>query len=385
MTHSGPSHTLIVVLAVLLTCATAGALSEVPPRSAGGQALVIPEKHLEAGEVYHVTPGRGTQLMWHGETPLMRMTTTCNRVVGYFVAPFDIEQGQTPLLAGAFRLPVASLSAGIAQYDAQLHGPQALNKAAYPEITFRMTGVTDVEPTGEESTRQSYTLELVGELAVKDKTVALQIPMQLTFQPFTWGTMQLGMGDKLILRGRCEVKLADIGLVPQQGRSNPDMSFQVGEFDFYLLCSTMSPERNLYPDITHEQYRQQLRFVTLLRDFDDPEKGYEFGRTFMHESWDDAKALNRLAWAALTEDGIKTRDLAFALKAAQRASELTGSKDADILNTLARAYYERGELDPALKWQRQAAEHLEGADPQVTGQVRSALKRYEARVKKSQE
>jgi len=147
----------------------------------------------------------------------------------------------------------------------------------------------------------------------------------------------------------------------------------------------MSPERNLFPDITHEQYRKQLRFVTLLRDFDDPEKGYEFGRTFMHESWGDAQVLNRLSWAALTEDGIKTRDLAFALKAARRANELTGSKEADVLNTLARAYYERGDLDAALKWQRQAAEQLEGAAPQVTAQVRSALERYEARVKKSQE
>ena len=374
----------LLTLPVLLAGLTCLADDKVPPRSDGGQALAIPAEHLELGEVYHITPGTGTQLMWHGETPLLRATATCNRIVGYFVAPFDVEEGQTPLLAGAFRLPVASLSAGIAQYDAQLHGRQALNNAEYPEITFRMTGVTDVKPTGEESTRQSYTLKLAGELAVKDKTVTLQIPMQLSFQPFTWGTMQLGMGDKLILRGKCEVKMEDLGLVPP-GRRNPDVNIAAVDFDLYMLCSTMSPERNLFPDITHKQYRKQLRFVTLLRDFDDPEKGYEFGRTFMHESWDDAQVLNRLAWAALTEDGIKTRDLAFALKAARRASELTGSKDADVLNTLARTYYERGDLDAALKWQRQAAEQLEGVDPQVTAQVRSALERYEARVKKSQE
>jgi hypothetical protein len=374
----------LLTLPVLLAGVACLADDKVPPRSDGGQALVIPAEHLELGEVYHITPGTGTQLMWHGEAPLLRATATCNRIVGYFVAPFDVEEGQTPLLAGAFRLPVASLSAGIAQYDAQLHGPQALNKAAYPEITFRMTGVTDVETAGEGGTRQTYTLKLAGELTVKDKTVTLQIPMQLTFQPFTWGTMQLGMGDKLILRGRCEVKLADIGLVPP-GPPNPDMSFLVGELDFYLLCSTMSPERNLFPDITHEQYRRQLRFVTLLRDFDDPEQGYEFGHSFMRESWDDAQVLNRLSWAVLTEDGIKTRDLAFALKAARRANELAGSKEADVLNTLARACYERGDLDAALTWQRQAAERLEGADPQVAAQVRSALERYEAQAKKNQE
>ena len=330
-----------LTLTVLFSGLACLADDKVPPRSDGGQALVIPDGHVEMGEVYHVTPGTGTQLMWHGEAPLLRATTTCNRIVGYFVAPFDLEEGQAPLLAGGLRIPVASFSTGMEQYDAQLQSAQALNGAEYPEMIFRMTGVSDVKPVAEESGRQSYTLKVAGDLTVKDKTAKLEIPMRLTFQPFTWATMQLGMGDKLILRGKCEVKLADIGMVPQ-GRPNPDMNFLTGEFDFYLMCSTMSPERNLYPNITHEQYRKQLRFVTLLRDFNDPEQGYKLGRKFMQEIWDNGEALNRLAWATLTESGIKTRDLAFAMKAAQRANELAEFKSPESLNTLARVYYERG-------------------------------------------
>lgn len=385
MTHSGPSHTLIAVLVVLLTCATAGAFSEVPPRSAGGQALVIPERHLEAGEVYHVTAGMGTQLIWHSDAPLMRLVAVCNRVVGYVVTPFDTEEGQAPLLAGAFRIPVASFSTGSQQYDAEFHGERALNAGKYPEITLRITRVSDSKCTKQENGRESYSLKVAGELQVKDKTVAVEIPMRLTLVPFTWQTMmRLGMGDALILRGEFDVPVAEMGLERSSPRSS-DYASDIVHFDLYLLCNTMSPERNLYPDITHERYLKQMQFVTLLRDFDDADKGYEFGRTYLREIWDDAQALNRLASATLTEDGIKTRDLGFALKAAQRANELTEFKDPALLDTLARVYYDKGDLATAVKWARQATEHPEGAAAQVVAQARATLERYETQARKSQD
>ncbi len=147
----------------------------------------------------------------------------------------------------------------------------------------------------------------------------------------------------------------------------------------------MSPERNLFPDITHEQFCKQLRFLTLVRDFDDPEKGYEFGRTFMREIWDDAQALNRLASATLTEEGIKTRDLGFARKAAQRANELTEFQDPELLHTLAQVHLERADLESALKYARQAAEGLEGAAPPLAAEVRATLQRCEAQAKNNRE
>jgi tetratricopeptide (TPR) repeat protein len=88
-------------------------------------------------------------------------------------------------------------------------------------------------------------------------------------------------------------------------------------------------------------------------------------------AWDDPATLNAIAWGIATAAG--ERDLALALKAAERASELQNHKDASTLDTLARVHYEQGNLDMALHWQRQAAEHNTG-HPEID----EALKKYEA-------
>jgi hypothetical protein len=374
------SRVCVAIVCVLLLAQTvAGVFADVPARTAGGQALVVPQGHLDLGEVYHVTPGMGTQFMLHSDAPLLRMTATCNRVVGYFVTPFDIAEGQLPLLAGALRIPVASLTTASERFDQQLRSPAALSAAQYPEITFHMTGVSDSKLIEENNGRRRYTLTVAGQLQVKDRPLELELPMRLTLAPFTWQTMPLSVGDLLILRGEIDVKAADLVIVPT-GRTSSDVAPEVVTLDFFLLCSTMSPERNLDPNVRHEDHFKQLQFLTLVRDFDDPEKGYEFGRAFMKEVWDDAPAINRLAWATLTEEGIKTRDLAFALEAAQRANQLTEFKDPRLLNTLARVQYERADVDAALKWARKAVEHIEDATPDVVPQIRAALQRYEARA-----
>ncbi|MEP3478635.1 MAG: redoxin domain-containing protein [Fuerstiella sp.] len=66
--------------------------------------------------------------------------------------------------------------------------------------------------------------------------------------------------------------------------------------------------------------------------------------------------LNALAWNMTVELNIPQPDLDLALRAAQRASELTGHKNASILDTVARVHYERGELQEAVEWQQKAAD-----------------------------
>ena len=57
-------------------------------------------------------------------------------------------------------------------------------------------------------------------------------------------------------------------------------------------------------------------------------------------------------------DGIRYRDFGFALRAAQRANELTANKNAPLLDTLARVHFERGaQLDRARARLNLDAEH----------------------------
>ena len=95
-------------------------------------------------------------------------------------------------------------------------------------------------------------------------------------------------------------------------------------------------------------------------------------------SWDNANSLNSIAWTIADTDtkGVKNRDFKIALKAAIRANELTEEKSAAILDTLARVYYETGDLKAAIKWQRKAVEAVPADTPMADG-IRKALEKYE--------
>lgn len=80
-------------------------------------------------------------------------------------------------------------------------------------------------------------------------------------------------------------------------------------------------------------------------------------------AWDNSAQLNAISWDIATS-GDKS-NLEIALKGAKRASELTKDSDPAILDTLARVYYEMGQLDEAIEWQKKAVEHNKGQMPQI--------------------
>jgi len=74
---------------------------------------------------------------------------------------------------------------------------------------------------------------------------------------------------------------------------------------------------------------------------------------------DNAPLLNHLAWFILTEAKAfgSEPDAAVALKLAKRANALTEGKDADVLDTLAKACWETGDKEGAAKWQQAAIDN----------------------------
>lgn len=122
------------------------------------------------------------------------------------------------------------------------------------------------------------------------------------------------------------------------------------------------------------------KFQIMIGEMNDPEAGYAFGETLLPKIWDDARLLNMVAWYVADYERVGTRDLEFAARAAERACELTEAKDPYILDTVARVCFERGRVEEALAWQRQAIEHLKPDDP-LARPIRKALRRYEEAAK----
>jgi len=85
--------------------------------------------------------------------------------------------------------------------------------------------------------------------------------------------------------------------------------------------------------------------------------------------------LNAFAWALVDpEVDLEFRFLDLALKAAEKANELTRGEEGAILDTLARVHFWRGDLAKALAIQTKA---VELADERMKAQLEEALKEYE--------
>jgi tetratricopeptide (TPR) repeat protein len=86
------------------------------------------------------------------------------------------------------------------------------------------------------------------------------------------------------------------------------------------------------------------------------ESAREHARRAIEVAGDDAGALNAIAWNMASNESIAGAAAPLALKAAKRAAEITERRDADILDTLARAQWEAGNHQQAMKTQQEAIE-----------------------------
>ena len=118
-----------------------------------------------------------------------------------------------------------------------------------------------------------------------------------------------------------------------------------------------------------------LRFQHHLFRGTDLKRAYVLGSALLQRTWDDAQMLNEIAWSVLEDVPPERRNATFALKAAIRANELTASTDAAILDTLARAHFERGAVALAIKWQELAVARS-AEDEGLSASLRETLARY---------
>ena len=117
------------------------------------------------------------------------------------------------------------------------------------------------------------------------------------------------------------------------------------------------------------------KFEILVGPAAKPEAGYAFGREFMAAK-PPAQMLNQIAWYTLDDASVKVRDIDFALAAAQAAAAASDSKDAAILDTLARAYWEKGDRPQAIDTQKRAV--AAATDGPMKESLEATLKAYES-------
>jgi hypothetical protein len=101
-----------------------------------------------------------------------------------------------------------------------------------------------------------------------------------------------------------------------------------------------------------------------------------------------AQGLNGIAWAIVDpEAGIKpgSKLLKFAVETAQRADKLAEEKDAAIADTLAKAYFDSGDVGKAIETQERAVRLAKGTPLESEKSLSGRLEHYRNAAKKKDE
>jgi len=123
-------------------------------------------------------------------------------------------------------------------------------------------------------------------------------------------------------------------------------------------------------------------FQRVMVDMGEQELAYEFAKEmFAGPIKDNAQDLNTIAWVILDDAAVKKRDINLAFDMSKRAVELTEEKEPATLDTLARAYWEKGDPGKAIELQLKAVD-LANKNPSVPDSLRKTLETSLANYKK---
>ncbi len=187
---------------------------------------------------------------------------------------------------------------------------------------------------------------------------------QLLDGSFDWGKAIADAKLSLARRGEVEAEGAAL-------QSRLRAAMQAGDIDATIECAGMLVR------LDSERYGRMglVKFEALLNDKRQPAAAFAYARELLSDRLrDDPIALASLAWEIL--EASPARDLDLALAAATRAAELAGGEDATVLDTLARALFEKGRLDAAIDAQERAVRRA--PEGQVAERMKRTLERYQA-------
>jgi thiol-disulfide isomerase/thioredoxin len=136
-----------------------------------------------------------------------------------------------------------------------------------------------------------------------------------------------------------------------------------------------------------EKARKTIRASTLMRQFftlvmsgRDAAKADELGAQIVADAAGDAILLNEFAWALLTDQRVKHRNLELAVSAAQAAYEACSGKEFAVVDTYARALFDTGKVAEAIKYQKKALELCK--EPTQKEELARTLSEYKQKAEK---
>jgi tetratricopeptide (TPR) repeat protein len=192
----------------------------------------------------------------------------------------------------------------------------------------------------------------------------------------------------VVLASACMARAADpkpdttkkSGVEARQERRGKALEAAMAKKDFDKALSVLDEmlnDKENSDDIRFAATYAQFRILTEKKD---GAKACALAKKLSEMKKDSDELLNELAWTILDTADLKDRDLDVALAIAKQAAELSKYNNGAILDTLARAYYEKGDLDKAIELQTKAVEKCQNdssLDEATKAQVKETLENYQ--------
>lgn len=139
----------------------------------------------------------------------------------------------------------------------------------------------------------------------------------------------------------------------------------------------LAPEGFQFKEMKQSMRLQALfqRYLTEAKEGGDAEKAKELGNKLKSAECKNPALLNEVAWAILTDEDIRKRDLELAMYFAKAAYDGCEGKDASIVDTYARALFDTGKTEQAIEAQKRAVALCE--DQEMKDKLSATLKDYE--------
>ncbi len=139
-------------------------------------------------------------------------------------------------------------------------------------------------------------------------------------------------------------------------------------------------------DVKFAELKQELQTRSVFQQYmkaatgeGDATNTVELGGKLAAANVKNAEMLGEMAWTLLTDERIKTRDLPLALKLAKGSYDASNGKDANLLDTYARALFDNGKVGEAIECQKKAIALAK--DEASREQLKETLKKYQDKAK----